>query len=101
MSAFYSDYEPVAVSQTNQTLGPNGAKGDVLMRLIVSVTTADATSEVNIADGNGADIQVVPPSTPVGVYYIEIGALCANTTDPGWNVTTLAGATVLAVGKFS
>lgn len=100
MSAQITDYEAVPVSVTRR-LGPHGAKGDILMRLVVSVTTADATSEVNIADGDGGDIQVVPPSAPIGVYDIEIGALCVNTTTPGWEVTTLAGATVLAVGSFS
>ena len=98
---YRTDYETVAASQTGQRLGPVGAKGDILERLIVSVTTADATSEVNIADGNGSDIQVVPPSTPIGVHVIEIGARCNAATTPGWDVTTLAGASVLAIGRFS
>lgn len=101
MSAYLTDYEAVAVGKTNQILGPHGARGDILERLIVSVTTADATSEVNIADGDGSDIQVIPPSAPIGVHVIEIRARCVNETTPGWNVTTLAGATVLAIGAFS
>jgi hypothetical protein len=37
----------------------------------------------------------------VGVYVVEVGALAQNTTTPGWKVTTGAGSTVLAVGRFS
>lgn len=95
-----TDYETVAVS-TTATLGPTGHTKDVLERLVVTVNTADATSAVTIADGDGSGIPIVPPSAPVGVYSIEIGALAVNATTPGWKVTTLAGATVLAIGRFT
>ena len=96
---FNTDYEAVPVSVT-RTLGPIGKKGDILEALVVTVNVADATSAVTIADGDGSAIPVVPPSAPIGVYSIEIGARATSETNQGWKVTTLAGATVLAVGKF-
>lgn len=97
---FNTDYETVAASQTDQMLGAIGAVGDILERLIVSVATA-ATSTVSIKDGNGAAIVIAAANTPIGVYSIDIGARCINATTPGWKVTTGAGVTVLAVGKFT
>jgi len=95
-----TDYEAVAASQTDQIMGPVGAVGNVLKRLVVSVATA-ATSTVSIKDGDGAAIVITAANTPIGVYAVDINARCVNTTTPGWKVTTGAGATVLAVGRFT
>ena len=95
-----TDYEAVAAGQTAQVLGPVGAKGDVLERLIVTVETA-ATSTVAIKDGNGSDIPIVAANTAIGVYSVEVGARAVNATTPGWKVTTGAGVSVLAIGRFS
>ncbi|HLG28718.1 MAG TPA: hypothetical protein VI387_00790 [Candidatus Brocadiales bacterium] len=97
---FNTDYEAVAASQSDQILGAVGAVGNVLERLIISVATA-ATSTVSIKDGDGAAIVITAANTPIGVYTVEIGARCVAATTPGWKVTTGAGATVLAVGKFT
>lgn len=102
MSVQRTDYETVAASQTDQILGPVGRLGDILQRLIITVGTA-ATSAVGIKDGDGADIPILPAAVGagVGVYVVEVGAVCKNATTPGWKVTTGAGATVLAVGRFT
>lgn len=102
MAVQRTDYETVAAGQSDQLLGPVGKVGDVLQRLIITVATA-ATAAVSIKDGNGSSIPILPnsPGGGVGVYVVEIGALAANTTTPGWKVTTGAGSTVLAVGRFS
>lgn len=97
---YSTDYETVAASQTAQVLGPNGRVGDVLERLIVSVATS-ATSAVSLLDGDGSGIPVVPANTPIGVYVIEVGARAVNATTPGWKITTAAGVSVLAVGRFA
>lgn len=97
---FNTDYETVAASQTDQILGAVGAVRDILERLIISVNTA-LTSTVSIKDGDGAAIVISAANTPIGVYSIEIGARCINATTPGWKVTTGAGVTVMAVGKFT
>lgn len=91
------DYETVAASQTDQVLGPVGNAGDILTRLIVSVATA-ATSTVSIKDGSGSAITITAANTPIGVYSVEVGARSA---DGAWKVTTGAGATVVAVGRFT
>lgn len=95
----FTDYEEVAAGQTAQQLGPVGALGDVLQRLVVAVTAA-ATSTVSIIDGN-VSMAIVPANTPVGVYSIEIGARAKVTTTPGWKITTGAGVSVVAVGRFT
>jgi hypothetical protein len=96
---FDKDYEAVAASQSDQILGTTGTIGDVLERIVVSVATS-ATGTVSIKDGDGSAIVITPANTPVGVYPVEVGARCVNATTPGWKVTTGAGATVVAVGRF-
>jgi hypothetical protein len=92
-------YETVAASQTDQVLGAAGSKGDYLERLICVVATA-ATAQTQIQDGSGTEITVLPnsPGGGVGTYVIEIGAYSLN---GAWSVTTGAGVSVIAVGKFS
>ena len=91
-------YETVAASQTAQVLGGNGATGDYLHRLIISVVTV-ATATVTLLDGS-TSIPLLTGAVGLvaGVYVVEVGALSA--TGP-WKITTGAGATVIAVGKFS
>ena len=89
-------YETVAASQTAQVLGGTGAVGDYLHRLIVNVGTA-ATSTVTLLDG-ATSIALMPATTPVGVYTIDVEAASAS---GAWKVTTGAGAAVIAVGIFS
>lgn len=91
-----SDYEAVAASQTDQTLGPVGGAGDVLEMLVVTVSTA-ATGTVSIKDGSGSAIPITAANTPIGVYHVHLGA---RSTGGAWKVTTGAGATALAVGRF-
>lgn len=92
-------YETVAAGQTDQALGPTGAKGDYLESLIITVGTA-ATAATSIKDGSGSSIPIMPnsPGGGVGVYVVDIGA-CS--TGGAWSVTTGAGSTVMAVGRFS
>ena len=89
-------YETVAASQSQQVIGPTGATGDYLHRIVVAVATA-ATSTVSVIDGS-TTILAIAANTPIGVYSIEVNAVSAN---GAWKITTGAGATVLAVGIFS
>jgi len=93
---FGTTYETVAASQTAQVLGQSGAVGDTIIRLIVTVNTA-LTSTVTILD-NATSIAIMPATTPVGVYSIDLGV---QSVSGPWKVTTGAGATVVAVGNFS
>jgi hypothetical protein len=92
-------YETVAASQTDQVLGSTGAGvGDYIERLICVVATP-ATSNVLIQDGDGTAITVLPAAVAaaVGTYVIEVGAYSVI---GAWSVTTGAGVSVLAIGKF-
>lgn len=94
---YLTDYETVAASQSDQSLGPAGAAGDILQRLIITVATA-ATGTVDIKDGGGSAIPVSAANTPIGVYHVEVGA---RSRSGAWKVTTGAGASVVAVGAFT
>lgn len=96
MSYQPSNYETVAASQTDQVLGTNGKAGDWLERLIISVATA-ATSTVTLEDGSGSAITIMAANTPIGTYSIQLGM---RSRLGGWQLTTGAGATVIAVGDF-
>jgi len=91
-----TDYEAVAVSQTDQVIGPVGGSGDILYVLVVSVATS-ATGTVSIKDGSGSAIVITAANTPIGVYTVILNA---RSTGGAWKVTTGAGATALAVGRF-
>jgi hypothetical protein len=99
---YQTDYETVAAGASDQILGAVGKVGDVLSRLIITVGTA-ATAAVSIKDGDGSAIPILPnsPGGGVGVYTVEVNARCNRATTPGWKVTTGAGSTVLAIGRFT
>lgn len=90
------EYETVAASQTAQIIGVTGASGDYIHRLIVSVATA-ATGTVTLLD-NATSIPITPANTPIGVYTVDLGM---TSVSGAWKVTTGAGATVIAVGRFT
>jgi hypothetical protein len=100
MAVDRTDYEVVAASATAQVLGAEGHIGDILDTVIVTVSTA-ATGTVSIADGDGAAIPITAANTPIGVYSVRLGLRAKAATTPGWKVTTGAGASVLAVGRFA
>lgn len=93
------DYETVAAGQADQALGVTGAVGDFLHRLIIVVATA-ATAQVQIKDGSGSAITVFPnsPGGGIGTYSVEMNIV---STGGAWKVTTGAGVSVIAVGRFS
>jgi hypothetical protein len=92
-----STYQTIAASQTASVLGSAGASGDWLERLIVTVNIA-LTGTVSIKDGAGSAIPICPASLAIGVWIIPIGAISQA---GAWSVTTGAGCSVLAVGRFS
>lgn len=96
---FERSYETVAAAQTDQLLGTNGAAGDFIEGLVCVVATP-ATSSVGISDSAaGPLISVLPDAvgSGVGTYIIPLGL----TSKAGaWAVTTGAGVSVIAIGKF-
>ena len=93
---FGTTYEYVAPSTSAQVLGSSGAVGDTLVSIVATVATA-ATGTVSITDGSNT-YSLVPATTPVGVYTIELNIASQSS---GWKVTTGAGASALAIGNFS
>lgn len=90
-------YEEVAVSQTDQVCGPTGGAGDFLERVIVKVGTSGANGVVDIQDGTDTAINLVPASTPIGVYSVTIQL---PSRVGAWSITTGSAATAICVGKF-
>lgn len=96
-----NEYIAVAAGVTDQKLGAGDAarNGDLLERL-VCVVAAPATSNVSIKDGtSGASISVLPAAVAgmVGTYPIPLSIL----SNAGhWHITTGAGVTVIATGRF-
>jgi ABC-type thiamine transport system ATPase subunit len=93
---FGTTYETVPASTTAQVMGNLGAVGDTLVNIIATVGTS-ATSQLTIIDGTTSYV-LIPNSTPVGVYSLEIDA---NSLNGPWKITTAAGVTALVTGNFS
>ena len=93
------EYETVAASQTNQALGATGAIGDFLDKLVIVVATA-ATAQVQIKDGADTAITIFPnsPGGGIGTYCIPV---CLRSRTGAWQITTGAGASVIATGNFT
>jgi hypothetical protein len=93
------EYETVAAAQTDQVLGATGGVGDFLHRLVIVVATA-ATAAVTIKDGGGSAISIEPnsPGGGVGTYNIELNMVSRV---GAWSVTTGAGSSVIAIGRFT
>ena len=94
-------YEVVSTSASDQIMGATGAVGDYLKRVIVSVSTSGANGTCSIKDGNGSAIPLVPASSPIGVYVIDLGITCTAATTPGWKITTGSAATAVGIGRFT
>lgn len=92
------DYETVAASQSDQVLGVTGAAGDFLHKLICVITTSTG-SLVQIKDGSGSAITVLPTGLAApGFYQIELNI---SSTSGAWKITTGANVAVLVIGRFT
>lgn len=93
-------YQTVAASQTDAALGATGGLvGDWMDELIIVVATA-ATAAVSVKDGAGSAISVFPNSPGGGIGTYLVSGLGASKAGP-WKVTTGAGVSVIARGRFS
>lgn len=92
------DYETVAASQTGQVLGATGALGDRIERLIITSNTV-ANATVTLLDGaTSIPLLVGSATTPAGVFTVALGLISVS---GAWSITTGAGATVVAIGRFT
>jgi len=94
-------YETVAASQTDQMLGSTGAAGDFLAGLLVIPATTSpgavliedgAISNVTVFAGGANSVSNLVP------FWIPIGA---NSVGGGWEVTTGANVSAIAIGTFT
>lgn len=94
-------HETVAASQTDQMLGATGAAGDILDGLlIVPATTSPgavsieygATNIIIFAGGASSVSNLIP-------FWAELGGIAS--VGGGWEVTTGANVSVIAVGRFT
>lgn len=90
----------IGPSATNTVLAQSGAGaiGDYISHIICIVATP-ATAQVKIKDGSGTEIIVLPnsPGGGIGTYIIpSIGVSLIG----AWQISTGAGVTVIARGRF-
>lgn len=93
-------YEIVAASQTTQTIGDVGFKGNVLQRVII-IPTSTTPGVVSIKDGANTAIQIfdggVNSVLDLKPIVVELGI---KSTSGAWQITTGASVRALAVGEF-
>lgn len=95
------EYETVAASQTNQTLGATGAAGDYLSALLVIPATT-AAGQVQIKDGSGTAITVFTGGTGSVTSLVPFTiALGLVSTSGAWQVTTGANVSAIGIGNFT
>lgn len=95
-----TDYEAVAASQTNQVMGPVGAAGDVLARVIVIPATT-SPGAVTIKDGANTAITIFPGGassvTTLSPIIVPVGA---RSTAGAWQISTGTNVSAIGVGRF-
>jgi len=100
-TSFPYNYETVAAGQTAQALGPTGAVGDLLERLII-VPAVAAAGAVDLLDGNtsiniyaGGAVTALPNLQPIVVD------IKAKSVSGAWKITTGANVSVIGIGSFT
>lgn len=99
-----ADYVPIAASSTAAPLAiTTAAKGNLLYRLIISPGTTGAGA-ISLIDGTGSDKVTIPifvtgTLSDLSPITLELGIVSQKAG--GWNITTGANVTVLAVGLFT
>jgi hypothetical protein len=94
------EYETVAASQTDQMCGSTGAAGDLLVGLLVVPASVDAGA-VSIEDGSTNTTVFTGGTDSVTTlipFFIPLNILSAS---GGWEITTGADVSVIAVGQFT
>lgn len=94
-------YETVAASQTAQTLGANGAVGDVLEGvLIVPATTSpgavailDGATSITIFTGGAGSVSNLVP------FFVPLAGI--KSVSGSWKITTGANVSAIAAGRLT
>jgi hypothetical protein len=94
------EYETVAASQTDQMCGASGAAGDVLTGLLIIPATV-SPGAVSIEDGSTNTVVFAGGTDSVLTlhpFYVPLGIVSST---GGWEITTGANVSVIAVGQFT
>lgn len=94
------EYESVAASQTDVTLGAAGAVGDFIAGVLVTPESLDA-GEVELTDGEDTHVLFAGGTGSVAClvpFFIPLGIKSGSS---GWKISTGADVHVLAIGDFS
>ena len=95
------EYETVAASQSDQSLGATGAAGDALSHLLV-VPATTSPGAVSIKDGAGSAITVFTGgASSVGSLVPFVIPLNIISLNGAWKITTGSNVSVVAAGKFT
>lgn len=102
---YYSNYETVAVSQSDQIMGATGAQYDYIAGVLVVPGTVSCGA-VSIKDGNGSAISIFAGGgtsalTDLKPFVVPLGLYALASTTPGWKITTGANVTAVGIGKFT
>lgn len=94
------DFETVAASQTDQMCGATGAAGDYLTGLLIvpattspgAVSIEDGATNITVFMGGASSVSnLIPFFVPLGIT--SLGG--------GWEITTGANVSVIAIGRFT
>ena len=96
----YYQFETVAASQTDQMLGATGAAGDYLKGLLIIPATLNpgavsieyGSTNISVFAGGTASVNELRP------FWVTLGIRAPS---GGWEVTTGADVSVIAVGSFT
>jgi hypothetical protein len=93
------EFEEIAASATDQSMGANGSTGDYLAFCVFTTTSTTATGLIEDGTNTAFDnIPVLGTGSPIGIYYIPVFAQA--TTAAGWEITTTGTATAYCAGRF-
>jgi len=95
------DYETVAASQADQSLGASGATGDYLSGVLIVPATL-SPGAVSIKDGSGSAITIFAGGTDsvltLHPFFVPLGII---STGGAWKITTGASVSAIGVGNFT
>lgn len=96
------DFQTIAAGSGDTKLGPNGVKGDILMRLVIIPATL-APGVVTIKDSSGGSAITVLPGGAASLTELKpiTVELQIRSKVGAWHVATGANVSVIAVGRFS
>ena len=96
------DFQTIAAGSGDVKLGPNGAQGDILARLVI-VPVNLAPGAVTIKDSSGGGAIIILPGGAASLTELKpiTVELLARSKAGAWHVNCGADVTAIAVGRFT